>query len=236
MPPEQSSAPGRRAIVLADGAAPELGLLEAAWPDWNDQVELVIAADGGARHAAMLGLVIARWVGDGDSVSPGELRALEAAGARVDRVGAAKDESDTELAVLAAIEDGATSIVLLGALGGPRTDHAVSNLGLLRHPALGGRPVTIYDEHAARISVLTAVGDGATWMLRGRAGDLVSLVPLDGDAEGVSTEHLEYPLVGETLLVGRTRGVSNVRTQPVALVTLRRGRLLVIETPVTVRP
>ena len=51
-----------------------------------------------------------------------------------------KDESDTELAVLAAIELGAREIVVVGALGGRRLDHALANLGLLAHPALLGGP------------------------------------------------------------------------------------------------
>ena len=234
MPPDPSKTPGRRAIVLADGAVPVRARLDQAWPNWDAGLALVIAADGGLRHAAGLGLDVDRWVGDGDSVSAAELDALEAAGARLDRVEAAKDESDAELALLAAIEAGATSIVLLGGLGGTRLDHAIANLGLLRHPALGNRPLTIYDEQGARISLLSAVEDSTTWGLLGRVGDLVSLVPIQSDAEGVSTEGLEYPLVDEPLVLGRTRGISNVRTASFATVTVRRGRLLVIETPVTV--
>jgi thiamine pyrophosphokinase len=235
MPPDLSRAPARRGIVLADGAVPQRAQLDAAWPDWNQHVALVVAADGGVRHAAGLGLQVDRWVGDGDSVAPEDLAALEASGVRVDRVGTAKDESDAELALLAAIEDGATSIVLLGALGGERIDHAISNLGLLRHPALGDRPITIYDEKAARISLLSGDGDdGRGWELSGRVGDLVSLLPVDGDVDGVSTLGLGYPLDDEPLLAGRTRGVSNLRTQEMAIVGVRGGRLLVIETPVTV--
>jgi thiamine pyrophosphokinase len=235
MPPDVSTAPGRRAIVLADGAVPDRSSLDAAWPGWDARLDLVVAADGGVRHAAGLGLRVDRWVGDGDSVSAGELEVLAATGIRLDRVGTAKDETDAELALLAAIEDGATSIVLLGALGGSRVDHAVSNLGLLRHPALGGRTVTIYDERAARISLLSAVDELTTWGLPGHVGDLVSLIPIDADAHGVSTEGLEYPLTDESLELGRTRGVSNVRTAPVATVALRSGRILVIETPATFR-
>lgn len=235
MPPDLSTAPGRRAIVLADGETPPRALLDAAWPGWDEDVAHVVAADGGVRHAVGLGLHVDRWVGDGDSVSAGDLAALAAAGVRVDRVGTAKDESDAELALLAAIEDGATSIVLLGALGGGRFDHAISNLGLLRHPSLGVRPITIYDEQAARVSLLSGEGDDPRqWVLSGRVGDLVSLVPIDGDVEGVQTHGLEYPLEDEPLLAGKTRGVSNVRTEASATVGVRGGRLLVIETPVTV--
>jgi thiamine pyrophosphokinase len=234
----------RGALILADGAVPSRERLDAAWPGWDSQVGLVIAADGGARHAITVKRTIDRWVGDGDSIDPGDLAALAASGIRIERADPDKDESDAELALLAALHDGASSIVILGALGGPRVDHALANVGLLDHPALEGRPTWLYDAEGARISLLVAPdgGDGgmaggdATRELAGRPGDLVSLIPLGVTATGVRTEGLRYPLAGEPLTLGRTRGVSNVRTGPVARITLESGRLLVIETPATVRP
>jgi thiamine pyrophosphokinase len=226
----------RRALILADGAIPQRAHLDAAWPDWAEGVDLVLAADGGARHAATLGVRVQGWVGDGDSIDPGELTALAEAGVDVRRSPVDKDESDTELALLAAVEAGARSVAILGALGGMRIDHALSNVALLEHPALAGREAWLYDEHAVRISLIAADGREVSRKLEGRAGDLVSFVPLGTTAQGVTTEGLRYPLAGEALVLGRTRGVSNVRTGPVARITLESGRLLVIETPATVRP
>ncbi|HUQ43377.1 MAG TPA: thiamine diphosphokinase [Candidatus Limnocylindria bacterium] len=230
--------PDRRAVILADGAVPTRSQLDEAWPDWSAGIELVIAADGGARHALVLKLRIDRWVGDGDSIDPADLAALAATGVAIERVAAEKDESDAELALMTALGAGADSIVLLGALGGPRVDHAVANLGLLANPALGGRPAWLFDDQAARCSLLTAPEDHgpATRQLEGREGDLVSIIPIGQTAEGVTTAGLRFPLVGEPLVLGRTRGVSNVRTGPIATVTLESGRLLLIETPATVRP
>jgi thiamine pyrophosphokinase len=228
----------RLAVILADGAAPKRATLDAAWPGWADDVVLVVAADGGARHAGPLGLAIDRWVGDGDSIDPGDLAALAASGVAIERVAAEKDESDAELALLAALAAGAEGVILIGALGGPRTDHALANLGLLAHPALGARPAWLYDERAARLTLLDATGNQGPQAraLPGPVGGLVSLVPLGGDAAGVDTFGLQYPLVNEPLVLGRTRGVSNVRVDPDASVSLRSGRLLLIETPATVRP
>lgn len=232
----------RKAIVLADGAVPDRATLDAAWPGWDAGTFLVVAADGGARHAPPLGLRVDRWVGDGDSIGDAELGALADAGVTVSRAPTAKDESDSELALAAAIDAGATEIVVLGALGGPRVDHALANVGLLAHPALEGRAAWLYDERAARISLLVAPQPGATRgspvmrALTGRVGDLVSLVPVGETAVGVSTRGLRYPLTAEPLLVGRTRGVSNVKVDDDAAVTLESGRLLVIETPATFRP
>jgi len=58
-------------------------------------------------------------------------------------------------------------------------------------------------------------------------------LPVGGDALGVTTNGLAYPLDDEALLVGRTRGLSNRRTVEIATVVLRSGRLLVVETPAT---
>jgi thiamine pyrophosphokinase len=227
------------AIVLADGTAPARALLDSAWPAWDAGVSLVIAADGGARHARELGLALDRWVGDGDSIDPAELEALAAAGVPIERVDQEKDASDTELALLAAVEAGADEITILGGLGGTRTDHGIVNVALLEHPALEGRPARLFDERAARISLLVAPARGAGPSgaeLTGHVDDLVTLVPWGGPARGVATRGLRYPLAGETLRAGTSRGLSNVRTAPDAWVSLADGRLLVIETPATVPP
>jgi thiamine pyrophosphokinase len=69
--------------------------------------------------------------------------------------------------------------------------------------------------------------------LAGRAGDIVSLLPFAGPAGGVTTTGLAYPLVDEPLEVGPARGLSNVRVDADASLTIRTGSLLVIETPAT---
>jgi thiamine pyrophosphokinase len=219
------------AIVLADGEPPTIGGLNAAWPGWDDGVDRVIAADGGARHADRLALRIDLWVGDGDSILPIELEALRSAGVEVDLVPAEKDESDTELAVVSAALAGAKRITILGALGGPRFDHSFANVALLAHAALVGIETRILADD----SRLTLLSGPAEAELRGHAGDLVSLLPFGGDVDGVVTSGLRYPLRRERLIAGLARGLSNVRLEDVASVGVNSGRLLVVETPATLR-
>ena len=220
------------ALVLGDGDGPDRADLDAAWPGWDRDVRLVVAADGGARLADRLGLRIDQWVGDGDSLDPASIERLRQAGIPVDLVSPAKDESDLELAVGRAVAAGATEVTVLGALGGPRLDHTLANVALLAHPALAGRGARLLDG-ATRVSLLTGP---ATAALEGRSGDLVSLLPVSGEAAGITTEGLEYPLRDEPLRVGPARGLSNVRLGPTATVSLRSGRLLVVEVPATLRP
>jgi len=222
-------------IVLADGDLGSRAELDAAWPGWLEADALVVAADGGARHASALGFAIDRWVGDGDSLDEAGLAALVATGVPMERSRSDKDESDTELAVMAALGMGATGLAILGGLGGARLDHALANLGLLARPELAGLDVRLLATDV-RVRLLTAPAAGGgpvSATLAGRAGDMVSLLPAGADAVGVTTEGLVYPLRDEPLLVGRARGLSNVRATEVATVTLRDGVLLVVETPAT---
>jgi thiamine pyrophosphokinase len=224
-----------QAIVLAGGDVASRRAIDAAWPGWLAADALVIAADGGARHAPALGLRIDRWIGDGDSTDPADLAALVAAGVSVEHVPTDKDASDTELAVGLAVDAGADEIVILGAMGGLRADHALANIGLLALPSLGGRRVVILDASVriTRLSAPDADGRPVAWSLAGRVGDIVSLLTVGDGVAGVTTRGLRYPLSDEPLPAGPARGLSNVRIEPDAAVTVRSGTLLFVESPAT---
>jgi thiamine pyrophosphokinase len=224
-----------QAIVLADGEVGTRESLDAAWPGWLDADAIVVAADGGARHVTSLGLAMDAWVGDGDSLGEAGIEALRAAGVPVHRVATAKDESDTELALRAVLERGATRIVVLGGLGGARLDHALANVGLLANPALRDIPTTLLGPRA-RVSLISAPGPDGRAVRRplpGPIDGLVSLLPQGDGVVGVTTSGLAYPLADEPLPAGPARGLSNVRTVADAWVEVRAGRLLVVEGPAT---
>lgn len=227
-----SPATGRRAlaVVLADGAPGDVAVLRrrlAALP----HRPLVVAADGGARHALALGLVVELLVGDLDSIGASERAALAGAGVAIQVHPEDKDETDLELALLAAIAR-AEAVVVLAALGG-RPDMALANVLLLADPRLAAARVTIWD------------GAHTLWLIRppGEAliarpgiaaaapGDRLSLLPIGGPATGITTTGLAYPLAGETLALGPARGVSNRVTDAAAHVALDGGLLLAVHTP-----
>lgn len=218
-------------IVVADGDVPQRSALDAAWPGWDAGVAEVLGADGGFVRARAIGLEPALLVGDMDSLAHPLLAAAVEAGTTVLRATVDKDESDTELALLEAVRRGATRITVLGALGGPRVDHALANVWLLAHPGLAGVDVTLLDARSRSVLVSAPGPDGAPVrrVLPGPPGAVVSLLPLGGDVSGITTEGLRYPLRDEPLVTGPARGLSNVRVVPDAAVTVRRGRLLVVE-------
>jgi thiamine pyrophosphokinase len=226
------------ALILSDGDAPTRAELDLAWPGWDVDVGLVVAADGGARHAARLGVAIDVWVGDGDSLDAEGIAALEAAGVPIERSSEQKDESDTELAVLAALRRGAAGVSIVGGLGGTRIDHTLANIGLLAMRELAGHPAVLIDARS-RIGLVRApdpTGAAVRLDLSGRTGDSVSLLPMSQDVVGVRTVGLAYPLADEPLPQGPARGLSNIRTSPEAAVIVRRGLLLVVESPARLSP
>lgn len=209
-----------KAVVVASG---ELDLADAAHVDGAD---LTIAADGGAVSLERIGRRPQVLIGDLDSVDPGLVETLARSGTRVERHPVDKEASDTELAVEAAFAAGATEVTLLGATGGERLDHELANLLLLADAGLAGRNLSAV-RGAARV---TALHGGEQRRLAGRTGDLVTLLPVGGDASGVTTDGLKWPLVAATLGMGRSRGLSNVVVTAPASVKLEKGVLLVIET------
>jgi thiamine pyrophosphokinase len=210
-----------RAIVVAGGSTDptDARLLTDA--------DLVVAADGGATWLDSLGRQPDFLVGDLDSVDPALVANLERAGVPVERHPVDKDASDLELALVAARRHGATAITILGALGGARFDHELANVLLLADPGPDVRDAEV--EIRQGTTLVVALHGPGERRLAGRPGDLVSLLPVGGDAAGVTTTDLRYPLRDEPLALGRGRGLSNVVAGPQPALSLRSGTLLIVE-------
>jgi thiamine pyrophosphokinase len=185
----------------------------------------VIAADSGLGVANGLGVAVDHLVGDMDSVDPGAIEAAEAGGTIVDRHPAEKDATDLELALDAAVARGARKVVVIDG-GGDRLDHLLGNLLLLASDAFSGMAVEAF---AGRARIAVARGGDPPVTIAGEPGSLVSLLPLGGPARGIVTTALRYPLRGEELASGTSRGVSNELAAPVASVELESGVLLVVQ-------
>ena len=209
---------GHTALVIAGGDAVD-ALTAFRLPA---EVTTVVVADSGLHHALALGRAVDVIVGDLDSADPAAVARAEAAGTVVERHPADKDATDLELALVTACDRGATRIVVAGLAGG-RVDHLFANVLLLTSPRFAGVQIEAWLP-GARLTVVR----GET-RLDGRPGDLLSLLPAGGPAEGVRTEGLQYPLRDETLAPGSTRGVSNVFVAAEATVRVARGCVLAIQ-------
>jgi thiamine pyrophosphokinase len=206
-----------RAIVFANGILSDPASARAL----IQPGDLLIAADGGSRHLQQIGLIPAVLIGDFDSLEEAELDRYRAAGVEIIQHPAQKDFTDLELALQYAQRRGAGEIWVLAALGA-RWDQTLANLLLPASRELA----------SCRIALI----DGPQEIRLVRSGDILEVRPPRGyshlscwgDALGVTTQNLEYPLRGETLVFGETRGVSNVLLGERASVQLERGLLLCV--------
>ncbi len=185
--------------------------------------DLLIAADGGAGNAAQFNLLPDVVIGDFDSLSPSEIAAFDQDGTKSIRYTAEKDETDLELAMDYAAGQGADEITLYGLLGG-RWDMTFANLLLLASEKYAGIRFKAVDGNTS----FHILHGGESLQLQGEPGDIVSVLPLRGPAEGVSYQGLTWPLEEANLPFGTPRGVSNTITDTLATISIQKGTVLVV--------
>jgi len=182
---------------------------------------LIVCADGGVQRALRAGWRPHEVVGDLDSLDPATEAWLVEVGASVYRHPPDKDKTDTELAVDLVVQRGFRSCYLVAALGG-RVDHTLANLLLLRYAADRGLDLRILD---GRTYVQLVRG---RTVLDARPGDIVSLFSLQPTSRGITTRGLRFSLVGGSLVLGSSLGVSNEVTEPEPAVEVLDGELVAV--------
>ncbi len=206
-------------LIFANGK-----ISEGAWiQSYIQNPSVVIAANGGLSHLIDVDLIPDLLIGDFDSVDSKLTESSVRGGAHSIRHRADKDKTDLELALLYAQQHFVEPILVFGATGG-RIDHSLANLMLLAHPDLLGQDIT-YIDLGYRIWV---VHDRTK--ITGEPGDLISLIPVNGEAYVETTNGLRWPLNNETLEFGPTRGVSNELSDKTAEIVLISGIIICIHT------
>jgi thiamine pyrophosphokinase len=209
----------RRAILFANG---EMNVTPTILNHIQSS-DMIIAADGGSQHCKALGIQPDVIIGDLDSLDPGEIFAYESARVELIRYPAHKDETDLELALIYVISHEFDDLTLIGALGA-RWDMTLANMLLIAHPMFRDLNIRILDGSQE----LFLIGEDQPRVIEASPGDLISLIPIHGDAHGIVTRGLEYPLNYEALLFGSPRGVSNVFIEDHAEISVKKGVLLCV--------
>jgi thiamine pyrophosphokinase len=179
------------ALILAAGDLVITPRVQALSKD----ASVVIAADGGARHAVALGLTVTEWVGDFDSSEGIELDAPR------QTFPSEKDNTDLELALTYAKVFGAKSATILGAFGG-RFDHALANALLASHESKRGFPI---DLESGREAAWVLLGRHAIPLHKGQTFSLLALEPTVLSLQGA-----KWNLENATLEAGSGLGISNL--------------------------
>jgi thiamine pyrophosphokinase len=178
----------------------------------------VIAADSGMKHADALGVVPEVWIGDFDSSDA----VLQACYAHVPRIAFPPDKAQTDgdLAIDEALALGATRLVLAGALGGPRSDHAAHHL--MKMLALAHAGIDVF---------LTSGAEEAWPLLAGEQffdfapGAVFSVLPLE-PLRGLTVSGVKWELAEQDVPSGSSLTLSNVALAA-PIIALKQGKAVV---------
>ena len=206
-----------RIVIFAGGDAPGIELARGIIKEGD----YIICLDRGLEYADKAGIVPSVILGDFDSVDREILEKYAACGIPIKDYPAKKDFTDMELGIELAIQKNANEVILLAAFGG-RIDHTLGNIDNLMQLAKKGIKGAIYDEKQH----LYVINEGRSFHYK--KGSTISLIPLSYEVRGITTKNLLYPLNGETLIKGYSRGLSNVFTEDMAAIDFKSGMLQVI--------
>ena len=185
------------------------------------KANLIIAVDGGANHCRTLGITPHILLGDLDSIDPTLLHHYEQRNVTIHRYPVDKDKTDLELALDLAITKYATRITIFAALGS-RWDMSFANLFLLAAPEYSGVEILLVEQG----TTIGVCRKGEEQYLSFPVGTTISLLPLNGDATGVTLTGFKYPLTDQTLKFTSSHGVSNVLLHSPGTVVVKSGIVL----------
>ena len=181
--------------------------------------DIIIAADSGYNNAKAMGITPHLLVGDFDSLGKSNIPS----GIKTIELPEEKDVTDTHVAVDAAIENGASQIVIIGGLDG-RLDHTLSNLAILRD-LFDKNIYTVITDGVNRVRYIKST---STLIARSRF-KYFSLVADDEKIKGVDIEGGKYPLKNGVIFRNRQFAVSNEITGNCALISVKKGGLVIVE-------
>lgn len=187
---------------------------------------IIIAVDGGLKTAKILNLLPDIILGDFDSVSLELLEEYKEKGCEIIKLNPMKDDTDTEVAYVKALEYDAKEIHILGGLGS-RFDHSLANVFLLKRAYEAGIKAYIISEYC-RISIIS----GHTEVERENLyGKYISLIQFDGNAIGVTLKGFVYGLDKFDFDTAKTYrlGISNELANEKATIDIEEGYMLMIE-------
>ena len=183
--------------------------------DFSDS--FIICADGGIKHAKELGLIADVWMGDGDSYTEGTPFAKE-----IFTFPPQKDNTDTDLAVMLALDRGFKDITLIGCLGG-RIDHEFSHFCLLKKIVDNDGEGLILDRKNCVMMKKNS------FILKSCDKKYVSFFPFGGDVTAFSVKGLKYECENIRLKCGEVQASSNCFEEgKAASIEFNSGYVLVI--------
>jgi thiamine pyrophosphokinase len=195
--------------LIANGTINNYALIASLLKNYDKK----IAVDGGLAHCQAMGIIPDFIIGDFDSISSKILDLYP----RVPKKSfpADKDYTDLELAIAAANTEEVKKIGIFGAME-RRTDHALINLYLMsRLP----EKITIETDTETLVSVY------GTKHFSCQPNQVISLIPFEMPATGVTTKGLKWELNNATLNKNFF-SISNVCLDTQVEISISQGSLI----------
>lgn len=207
-----------KALIISNGDINDYKF----YKNFIEDYDFIICADGGTNHAYKMGIIPTIIIGDLDSIENDVLEFYKKKNVKIQKFPTSKDETDTQLAMLKAIEMKADDITFIGAIGS-RFDHSFANIALLHYLLKRDLKGKIINEKNEIYLIDKNIE------ISGNVGDLISLIPYMGDVKGIYTKGLYFSLSGEDMSAEMPYGVSNYYTEKTAYINISSGLLLVIK-------
>lgn len=182
----------------------------------------IIGADGGANMLRKLNVLPNLVIGDMDSITANNLLYYQQHPlVDVEKYPVMKDETDTEIAIMRAIEMTPDEVLLYGTLGN-RFDHSLANVYLLLRLTAAGIKARMIDE-VNEIMILKQSSD-----FNFELGTIISLLPIDGRVEGIKITGFQYPILNQSMETQTPYGISNVVNSANQSIEFEKGMLLLV--------
>ena len=211
-----------RFVIISGGHIDDA--FATGWLEKNEY-DCMIAADSGMNFLHRNGLKPDIIAGDFDSAKKESVAYFQGLnGVQVIKLNPIKDDTDTEFVIREAIRRGAKEITVLGATG-TRLDHVIANVYLLGIGLEEGVSIQLVDKY----NCIRMIDSSLEIRKDEQFGEYVSVLPVNGDARGVTLEGTKYPLKEADVTCFSSLGVSNEIIDEVAKISVKQGSLLVIE-------
>ena len=188
----------------------------------KEKYDYIICADGGANHAYNMDIIPNYIIGDLDSINKDIVKHYKTYKVKFEQFPTKKNETDSELCIYLSDKLKTKELHLIGALGG-RIDHTIANINLLyyiRQMDIVPKIISEYEE--------IYIASNEEISVQGKKGDTISIIPIKGDANGVTLKNLEYSLENYNMKFSVPLGISNIMLDSKCNIKVNEGNLIVI--------
>lgn len=207
-----------KTLIISGGKVTKRILKEALK---NNSFDNIIAVDKGLEILDECRIQPNYIIGDFDSINKEIINKYN--NKNIIKLNPEKDFTDTHMAIKLALEIKSSYIVILGAIG-TRIDHTIANIHVLKECMEQQIECKIINEN----NKIELINKQHILYLNNKYR-YVSLIPLTTKVEGVTLKGFKYPLINATLKIGESIGISNEQIEKKAIIELKNGILILIQ-------